>query len=139
MSKPLKLLLWTLVFLGLLLIADQVLLRVPMQQPALASVRGFYLDFRARLLRLAGHAPVGTIDQLIEREVQSPAPATSPVRPATTPRPAGPAVARPAVARPADAAAPRYLWVDAAGDLQFADRLEDVPERYRGEARPLER
>jgi len=133
MSKSLKFLLWTLVFLGLLLATDQVLLRVPMEQPALAAVRGFYLDFRGRLLRLAGHAPPATIDQLIDEAVQSPAPVSTPGRPATAPRPA------PAPAQPEAAAAPRYLWVDAAGDLQFADRLEDIPERYRGEARPLER
>ncbi len=134
MSKSLKFLLWALVFLGLLLATDQVLLRVPMQQPALASVRAFYLDFRGRLLRLAGHAPPATIDQLIDQAVQNPAPVTAPVGPATTPRPGATAPAQPEAA-----AAPRYLWVDTAGDLQFADRLEDIPERYRGEARPLER
>ncbi|AMV70780.1 hypothetical protein JCM30471_25870 [Desulfuromonas carbonis] len=134
MSKSLKFLLWALVFFGLLLATDQLLLRVPMEQPALASVRSFYLDFRGRLLRLAGHAPPATIDQLIDQAVQHPAPVTPPARPATTSQPAAPAQGKPEAA-----ATPRYLWVDAAGDLQFADRREDIPERYRGEARPLER
>jgi hypothetical protein len=31
----------------------------------------------------------------------------------------------------------RYLYVDDFGALQFADRLEDVPSRFRGAAQPL--
>jgi hypothetical protein len=34
-------------------------------------------------------------------------------------------------------AQPRYLYVDGEGNLQFADRLEDIPARYRKEARSL--
>jgi len=127
MNKLMKFLLWSVVFLALLLACDQLLLRVPMRQPALATVRSFYLDFRGRLLHLDEHRPPPTIDQLIDREVQSPPPVPTAKRLA------------PAAKTAAPAPGPRYLYVDGEGNLQFADRFEDIPRKYRKAARPMER
>jgi len=127
MNKLLKFLLWSVVFLALLLACDQLLLRVPMRQPALATVRSFYLDFRGRLLGLGERRPPATIDQLIDREVRSQSP---------PPRKAPPAARTTA---PAAGETPRYLYVDGEGNLQFADRLEEIPQRFRSSARPMER
>ena len=123
MNKLLKFLLWSVVFLALLLAGDQLLLRVPMRQPALASIRSFYLDFRGRLLHVSGSAPAPTIDQVIDREVRS-----APAKPAPA-------------ASPAQVAGdePRYLYVDGEGGLQFADRLEEIPAKYRKSAKPMAR
>jgi hypothetical protein len=127
MNKLTKFLLWSVVFLALLLACDQLLLRVPMRQPALATIRSFYLDFRGRLLHLGEHRPPPTIDQLIDREVQSPPPLPAAKRLA------------PAAKTAAPASGPRFLYVDGEGNLQFADRLEDIPRKYRKAARPMER
>lgn len=127
MNKLLKFLLWSVVFLALLLACDQLLLRVPMQQPALATVRSFYLDLRQRLLRLGEHHPPATIDQLIDREVRSQNPPEKRAAKATG---------------RADQEAgnnPRFLYVDGEGNLQFADRLEDIPRQFRSSAREMER
>jgi len=125
MNKFVKFLLWSLVFLGLLLACDQLLLRVPMQQPALAAVRAFYLDFRGRLIDLGEGRSPATIDQVIDRAVT------------TGPEDDGPAQAQAPAAPDPGGTQPHYLYVDGEGNLQFADRLEEIPARYRKEARSL--
>lgn len=122
MSRLMKFFLWAVVFLGLALAADQLLLRVPMQQPALAAIRGFYLDFRHRLLGFDGPGPA-SIEQAIDQA-------------APPQKKTGPAPAPPVTQNTLDA--PRYLWVDADGTLQFAERLEDIPRPYRSKAKPLQ-
>jgi hypothetical protein len=110
-------LLWTTVFLALLLAADQFLLRVPLKAPAYATARNFYLDFRSRL-RHAG--AVG--------KTAPPATAASQRKKGNTP-----------VAAASAEQSPRYLWVDAGGELQFADSLSEIPAAFRKDAKPLKR
>ncbi|MDT8441168.1 MAG: hypothetical protein RQ723_05875 [Desulfuromonadales bacterium] len=139
--KPIRWLFWTLLFLLMLLGVDQFFLHVPPLHPAHAAVSGFYQDFRGRLLDMTFAT---------ERRPAVPAAATkSPAKP--PPQPAAPAVRPPAGkaasieeiidtsggATKAGEAVRRYLYTDAAGALQFADSLQQVPERYRADAQPL--
>jgi hypothetical protein len=104
-------LLWVAVFLALLLTADQALLRLSFGPSMLRELQICYRDFRCRLwggfCPPAARAPE-TIEAAIAGGSQS---TRGEVR--------------------------SYLYVDSQGTLQFADRLEDVPPAYRGEAQPL--
>lgn len=142
MGRTLKFLLWAAVFCGLLLALDQVLLRVPLRQPGLAAVQDFYRDFRGRLLELGGGAP-GSIEAVIDgapppsppgRSVPADANEAPPARPDAGVAPGG-GQPPPASAAPAG---PRYLYVDEDGELRFADTLEEIPQRFRADAQPLE-
>jgi len=127
MHRIIRILLWCLFTLALAVACDQWLVQSHSDQPVLRAVQTFYRDFRTRLLG-SGKAP--TIESVIEQQQQPPAP--------------GPAVASPPAASPAPAPAPpakgsgRYLYVDAEGQLQFADSLDEVPARFRHEAKPLQ-
>ncbi len=116
MPKTLKLLILILAS-GIALVAiDQLLLRVPLPLPGVTAAQTFYVDFRSRLLELIGFkttmpATKQSIEQVIE--ANTPAPAVKP---------------------PANR---RYLYVDDAGALQFADSLSQVPARFRQTAQPL--
>lgn len=111
MKKMIRALFWGLIFVLILGGIDQLLVQTPFKGPLIGSVRTFYLDFRTRLLGLAGQPEPETVEQSIEQ-------ATVPA--ATQP------------------AAQRYVYADDSGNLQFADSLEDVPKAYRSEAEPLE-
>jgi hypothetical protein len=121
MFRLAKIFLWTLVFVALLLAMDQFFLRVPATVPAHVAVRQFYIDLRGRMGLLLGGERRATVESVIKQSDGRPA--------AREARPAPPVPAEPS---------PRYLYVDAEGQLQFADTLKDVPSRYRSEARPLD-
>ncbi|MBE0599505.1 MAG: hypothetical protein IH614_19875 [Desulfuromonadales bacterium] len=108
-------LLWSCVFLALLVALDQLLLRLDFKSPPLRAVQTFHHDFRSRLLGLPSKA-------------DSPPPAAERQRPSASDQP--PAPGAPPL--------PGYVYVDESGDLQFVDTLQEVPRRYRGEARPLQ-
>ena len=113
MFKLLKLficLILTLVVLGGL---DQFLVRVPLNAPGVSQVQTFYVDFRSRLLGLAGvntSVAPASIEQVIEATNAAPQRIQQ---------------------------AKRYLYADENGILQFVDSLEQVPARYRKDAKPL--
>lgn len=109
-------LLWTSLFLVLLAGADQFFLRGSTTVPVLSEVRVFYLDFRQRLLSLAGRESDDTLDSVIRRNSER------------RPDRIGP-----------EEGSPHYLYVDSKGELQFADALEEIPLKYRKEAQPLSR
>ena len=50
-------------------------------------------------------------------------------------KPAPTPAVQPPVAAPAPAR--RYVYADDQGQLQFADRLSDVPAKYRDQAQPM--
>lgn len=109
MKKLLRALFWGLVFVLLLGGIDQLLVQTPFEGPLLGSVRTFYLDFRQRLLGLAGPADAPpSVEATIEQASTSPA---------VPPQ--------------------RYVYADAEGALQFADSLAEVPEPFRKDAQPL--
>jgi hypothetical protein len=116
-------LLWTLVFVAIVLAADQLLVRVELKTPVLAEARAFWVDFRARLLGLRWELP-----SFPDRQRSQPAA-----------RPAKKAESRPAPPAPAPEKAAGYVWADAKGELRFADTLDQVPPAYRKEAQPLAR
>ncbi len=144
-----RFILWTMVFLALLLAADQLLIRMPSSAPALAVVQDFYRDFRGRLFGLVDGKAERSIEEVIERAESQRRPAGKPgvstlpavkdaekiSRPARKPAPAPAAKA----AAPAPAGEdPRYLYVDGNGDLQFAASLDEVPARFRKDAQPMQ-
>mgnify|MGYP001292083884 CR=1 FL=1 len=111
MKKILRALFWGLVFVFLLGGIDQLLVQTPFKGPLIGSVRTFYLDFRTRLLGLAGPPEPESVEQSIEQATAAEV---------TAPQ------------------AQRYVYADASGTLQFADSLDEVPEKFRSEAQPLE-
>ncbi|TLM66574.1 MAG: hypothetical protein FDZ69_05795 [Deltaproteobacteria bacterium] len=166
MARLLSILLWTAVFLLIVLAADQLLVRVPASLPAHVAAADFYRDLRGRVLALAGGtkpaptpgaapakpAPLAgpqpkggpvSVEAIIEQRragAAVPVRAAAPTRAAAA-KPAPPAVTgKPAAGRAApDEAKPRYVYADAAGALHFADTLAEVPEEYRGKAKLLGR
>ncbi len=114
MLKLLKYVLWVVVILSLSLGFDQLMIKLPLNAPGLKQTQLFYVDFRARLVELMGVGAVlrpASIESVIEKT------ATSPVESAEKNS--------------------RYLYVDAGGNLQFADSLQQVPKKYRQNAQPL--
>lgn len=104
-----RFLLWSTVFLLLLIVLDQIVVRVPLRAPVFSQGRDFYLGFRERILD----------------------------PPAARSGPSGEKASFRPPRRP-PAPGPRYVYVDGEGALQFADSLEEIPSRFREEARPLE-
>ena len=130
MLRLFKLLFWSLAFVLLLIVADQVMLRTPPVHPAHAALREFYRDFRGRLLRVIEVVPSQSpesIEAVIEGERDT-AQASSPD--------AETGAAPSSRQQPADHAS-RYIYVDRQGVLQFADSLEDIPKAERESAQPL--
>jgi len=117
MKKIRNFLVWTLVFLGLLLAFDLLMVRSTAFPPALVEIQDFYVDFRGRILNLLNGSDAKSIEQVIETSAKSgtgqEAKATSKAR-------------------------QRYLYADAEGALHFADSLDEVPERFRSAAQPLQ-
>jgi len=118
MNRTTKAIIWTFVFLLLLLAVDQFLLRVEFVQPQMRVARSFYLDFRQRLFTLGGSSGPDSVDAVIDAERRDAAPAQTPQRKTSN--------------------APRYLYVDAQGTLQFVDSLEEIPPHLRKGAQRLE-
>lgn len=113
-------LLWLLLIAGVCIALDQILLRMPLQQPVLGTAQTFYRDFRGRLLRLAKQEE-GRI-----ATVKASLPAWGPA--------AGPAPAAPAAGEAAG-----YVYTDRQGGLHMATRIEEIPEAYRASAKPLQK
>lgn len=145
MARVLAFLLWSCVFCLSLLLVDQVLMRVPMQQPALAATQRFYRDFRQRLFTLGEQVPAPTIEGLIEKarrepEPSKPAPAVAPTSESTKPvKSAATPASAPAPAPKAKQSGPGFVYADERGELHMVERLEQVPGRYRASAQPLSR
>ena len=114
MLKLTKFLLWLVVLMALIAGSDLLLTGAPLQTPGLRESQRFYVDFRARLLRLfwkEGPSATDSIGKVIE--------ATTPEKVAEQPKNG------------------RYLYVDGNGDLQFADSYQQVPAPFRKNAQPL--
>jgi hypothetical protein len=108
--KLIRFLLWVVLSLVLVVVADQLMLKRHFSTPVLMQAQTFYRDFRARLLTLGRTDDFADrIGQTIEAEMETPAAGTT----------------------------ARYLYVDAAGVLHFADSLNEVPPAYRQGAQRL--
>lgn len=114
MSKSSKAIFWVIIFFVLLLAVDQFMLRVEFKTGGTRVAQEFYLDFRQRLIGLVGGPEPTTVEEVITDKAPSPAPAA----PATP--------------------APRYLYADENGQLQFANSMEDIPPQFRKDAQRME-
>ncbi|HKK01782.1 MAG TPA: hypothetical protein VJ955_06400 [Desulfuromonadales bacterium] len=127
MKRLFAFLAWSLCFFVLLLATDQLFVHVRFPTSGLRTVQNCYLDFRQRLLHLGPRHPGPT--------------------PAVVPAPTAPPISiesaigqskEPAAAKSRDAAdAPRYVYVDGHGQLQFAATLKDIPAAFRKGAQRL--
>jgi len=133
MNRFLSVLLWTVVFLLIVLAIDQLLVRVPATLPAHVAVATFYRDLRSRVFDLTkGAKPV-------------PAKPAAPAKAKEPPRAAvgieavigqrqGPG---PTAKSPVREQTLRYVYADDKGEIHFAGTLAEVPVEYRGKAKRL--
>jgi hypothetical protein len=132
MRRLIKPIFWTLLFLVMLLVIDQFFVQVPPVHPAHEAVSNFYKDFRGRLIDLTfgdKKAEPESVEAVIEK--QQAAEKKAPTTVTTDKKPATPAKSNSA------AKSQRYIYSDGKGELHFADSLEEVPDKYRGQAQPM--
>ena len=100
--------------------------------PAHAAISNFYRDFRNRMINLVfgeKKAVPESIEDVIEtRQKQNPAEVS---------RGSTPAQARAVKTDSSKSSPQRYIYSDSNGELQFADSLQDVPEKFRKQAQPI--
>jgi len=119
MKKLRNFIVWSLVFVGLLLAFDLLMVRTTALPPWAAGVQRFYVDFRGRIFNLVGGAQTVSIEQVIATSAQ-------PEQAQATKQTTGSNTAQ------------RFLYADADGALHFADSLNEVPKQYRAAAQPLQ-
>jgi len=84
MTRFLSCLFWTIVFLLIVLAADQLLVRMPASHPTHAAIAVFYRDLRGRLLDLVtAHAPSGSLSVPKQPALPSTAPEPKKTPPAS--------------------------------------------------------
>lgn len=127
MSKLIKPIFWTALFLVMMIAIDQFFVQVPPMHPAHEAVSKFYRDFRGRLIDLAlgekrsqPKSIEAVIEKQQEKEKQKPEEKKTDKEVKTDPK-----------------KTQRYLYSDSEGVLHFVDSLEEVPDKYRGMAQPL--
>ena len=118
MKRIVRFLIRGVLFIALLLVFDQAILHVSPDIPGIREVQHFYVDFRGRLLHLGNENTETSIETTIETAEQprekSPKETESPAK------------------------APRYIFADENGQLQFADSLDQIPLAYRQSAELLD-
>jgi len=114
MNKSSKAIFWVIIFFCMLLAVDQFMLRVEFKTGGMQVAQEFYLDFRQRLVGLAGSPEPKSVEEVISEKE----PAAAPTAP--------------------EAPAPRYLYADENGQLQFANSMEDIPPQFRKGAQRME-
>lgn len=133
MRRLIKPILWTILFLAMLLVIDQFFVQVPPLHPAHEAVSNFYRDFRGRLIDLASgekKALPQSVEEVIkEHQGTAKQAATEAAKPDK--KPAAPSESTP------PGTSQRYIYSDGRGELHFADSLEEVPEEYRAQAQPM--
>jgi hypothetical protein len=127
MGKFTKAIIWTALFLAMMLAIDQFFVQVPPIHPAHAAVTKFYRDFRGRLVDLTfgeKKAQPKSIEAVIDKQQKNKK---------------GKSVGekKAAEAKPEAKKTQRYLYSDSEGVLHFVDSLKDVPDKYRDLAQPL--
>lgn len=108
--KFIRFILWVVLALVLVVVADQLMLRRQFNTPVLTEAQTFYRDFRTRLLTLGS---TDDLDDRIGQTIEAQKNTSNGGVPA------------------------RYVYVDAAGELHFADSLNEVPPAYRQDAQRL--
>lgn len=141
LKKPhsfIRALLWTFCFLALLLTLDQLALRLHPATPVLQELQSDYREFRSRLLGKTPREPL-TIEAVINADATPPVKKPQKVAPQKSLKVSTKAPQQQHVLqkKPSTPTADKYLYVDAEGELQFADRLEEIPAALRSGAQPL--
>jgi hypothetical protein len=133
MRRLIKPIFWTVLFLVMLLAIDQFFVQVPPVHPAHEAVSNFYRDFRGRLIDLTfgeKQAEPKSVEAVIEKQQAAEKKAATKIG-TTDKKPAPPARStNPETSQ-------RYIYSDGKGELHFADSLEEVPDKYRGQAQPM--
>ena len=133
MLRMIKPIFWTFLFLIMILALDQLLVQVPPVHPVHAAASNFYRDFRSRLINLVSNEKQATpksIEAVIEKQQ-----GTRETMPQKIKKP-GQEQTR--SASNLQAGKPqRYLYSDSKGELHFTDSLDEVPDKYRGQAQPM--
>jgi len=114
MKQIVSILLCIALFTACLVGLDHLFVTVDANVPVYAEVRRFYLDFRKRLQGMAITEGTETVERVIERKS-----------------------APPSKSQQEESYSPGYIYVDEKGDLQFAERIEEIPLRFRKDAQPL--
>jgi hypothetical protein len=133
MHRLIKPIFWTFLFLLMMIVIDQFLVQVPPVHPAHAAVSNFYQDFRSRLIDLTfgeKKATPKSVEAVIEKQQKD---QKAPPQKVNKP---GQKQTEPANKLQLKKSQ-RYLYSDGKGELHFADSLEDVPDKYRGQAQPM--
>lgn len=132
MRRLIKPIFWTFLFLVMMLAIDQFFVQVPPIHPAHAAVSNFYRDFRGRLFDLAfgeKQAEPKSIEAVIDKQQKVEQSVKAEVKQDTaTSVPANKALTK---------KTQRYIYSDGKGELHFADSLDEVPDKYRGQAQPI--
>lgn len=115
-------LVWALVFVGVCIASDQLLLHFSMDSPVYNAAQTFYKDFRGRIIQL-----VKKEDHRLEAVKGSWSP------------PLPPAVQKKIEPLLPAAETSGYVYTDKAGGLHLATRLDEVPREYRATAKPLQK
>jgi len=128
----------TILLLVLLVGIDQLMLRVPLEQPYLAPLQKFYVDFRSRLFQMgeASHpyqAPVPSAKTAPRPKVETIPAQDSPLLDKVLEQ----ALDAAETANQAGGDVPEYLYVDPDGVLHFAASLDEIPPALRGTAQKL--
>lgn len=133
MHRLIKPLIWTILFLVMMLVIDQLLVQVPPVHPAHAAVSNFYRDFRSRMIDLVFNekkAAPQSIEAVIEKEQSKQDPKLQKSKPSDHGQ-----------TLPGNSTqmnkSQRYVYSDSKGELQFADSLDEVPVKYRAQAQPM--
>lgn len=133
MTRFLSILLWTVVFLLLVLAIDQLLVRVPATHPAHVAVATFYRDLRSRVFDLAKEVKPVPAKPAAPAKAKEPPRAADGIGAVIEQRP-GPG---PAAKLPVREQTLRYVYADDKGEIHFAETLAEVPEKHRSKAKAL--
>lgn len=116
-------LLWAVIIVGTCVAIDQILTRYSLDVPAYRAAQTFYQDFRSRIILLAKK------DDLRLEKVTGD---WSPTLPPAMLEKIEPLLQR-------DVEPGGYVYIDKAGGLHLATRLDEVPKEYRATAKPLKK
>ncbi len=131
MFKIFRYVLWLVVVLALMLSFDQLMISFPLTTPGLAHTQKFYVSFRQRLGNLVNGVAEQPLSALKKADKVS-----APTKKNSSPDTIAKVISKSAATK-VKQEAQRFLYVDAQGDLQFADSIEQIPKRFRESAQPL--
>lgn len=110
-------LVWSFLFILILLAVDLSLIHIPSQSNGFNQIRNVYLDFRSRFFGLLTGNPTTNVDEILQQRLFE----------------------RGFSQEPADDKGPRFFYVDKNGDIHFVADMKEIPPGYRSTAKKLDR